>query len=194
MKEFFIGIVIIVLLGAGSYFFVSRKEKTPEQSPTSGSEDRQGVLTPAQNAPQEAPQKGTTASAPAQAPASLAAKPSAPVSSAPPSTLQVETVQAGSGVGAQPGNTLQVHYTGNLWGGGVFDSSYTNGVPFEFTLGRGEVILGWDEGMVGMKKGEVRKLVIPPDYGYGQYGTPGGAIPPNATLVFTVELLSINGN
>jgi FKBP-type peptidyl-prolyl cis-trans isomerase len=89
---------------------------------------------------------------------------------------------------AQPGDVVWVHYTGKLTSGGQFDSSVGQ-KPFKLTLGRGEVIKGWDEGLVGMKLGEKRNLVIPPDLGYGPGGS--GKIPANATLIFDVELIGL---
>jgi FKBP-type peptidyl-prolyl cis-trans isomerase FkpA len=98
--------------------------------------------------------------------------------------------QVGSGAEAQAGKTVSVHYTGWLTDGTKFDSSKDRGQPFSFPLGAGRVIKGWDEGVAGMKVGGKRTLVIPPDLGYGARGAPG-AIPPNATLKFEVELLEV---
>lgn len=104
--------------------------------------------------------------------------------------LNVEVLQEGTGSEAQAGNTVSVHYTGTLTDGTKFDSSVDRGIPFEFQLGIGEVIAGWDAGVAGMKVGEKRKLTIAPELGYGTQGA-GGVIPPNATLIFEVELLGI---
>ena len=106
------------------------------------------------------------------------------------SGLQYEDLEVGDGATAQEGNTVIVHYTGWLEDGTKFDSSLDRDVPFDFILGTGGVIQGWDEGVAGMKVGGVRKLVIPPELGYGPSGA-GGVIPPNATLIFEVELLEI---
>jgi len=96
----------------------------------------------------------------------------------------------GNGNSAAAGQRVSVHYTGWLTDGKKFDSSKDRGQPFMFALGRGEVIRGWDEGVSGMKVGGKRKLTIPPELGYGARGA-GGVIPPNATLVFEVELLAV---
>ncbi len=111
-----------------------------------------------------------------------------------PSGLQYEDTVEGSGDAAQAGRTVSVHYTGWLYNDGTkgakFDSSKDRGVPFEFGLGAGMVIRGWDEGVQGMKVGGTRLLVIPSALGYGARGA-GGVIPPNATLMFEVELLAV---
>ncbi len=105
-------------------------------------------------------------------------------------SLQIETLREGTGDGAKDGDTLVVHYTGTLVDGTKFDSSRDRGQPFEVTLGQRRVIAGWEQGLQAMKVGEQRKLTIPPDLGYGARGA-GGVIPPNATLVFDVELVEI---
>ena len=104
--------------------------------------------------------------------------------------LQYWDIKAGTGDTAKSGQTVTVHYTGWLTDGKKFDSSVDRGQPFQFHLGAGEVIKGWDEGVAGMKVGGKRQLRIPPELGYGSRGA-GGAIPPNATLIFDVELLGV---
>ena len=106
------------------------------------------------------------------------------------SELVIEDLTVGNGDEATPGNTVVVHYTGWLTNGSKFDSSKDRNDPFSFRLGAGQVIRGWDQGVVGMKIGGKRKLTIPPELGYGSHGA-GGVIPPNATLVFEVELLAV---
>jgi FKBP-type peptidyl-prolyl cis-trans isomerase FkpA len=106
------------------------------------------------------------------------------------SGLQYQDVTIGNGAEATPGQVAVVHYTGWLTNGTKFDSSRDRGDPFSFPLGGGQVIAGWDEGVAGMKVGGRRKLVIPPDLGYGAQGSPP-VIPPASTLVFDVELLEV---
>jgi FKBP-type peptidyl-prolyl cis-trans isomerase len=106
--------------------------------------------------------------------------------------LQIEELTLGTGAQAKKGQLAVVHYTGWLTDGTKFDSSKDRNDPFSFSLGGGMVIKGWDEGVVGMKIGGKRKLTIPPHMGYGAAGA-GSVIPPNATLVFEVELLDVKG-
>ena len=108
-----------------------------------------------------------------------------------PSGLYYQDLAVGTGDRAVGGMTVSVHYEGWLADGTKFDSSRDRGVPFEFLLGAGVVIAGWDEGVLGMRIGGTRKLVIPPHLGYGSSGAGGGVIPGNATLVFDVELLQV---
>ena len=127
-------------------------------------------------------------------PAPEAAKKSESKMKSTPSGLQYEDTLEGTGASPKPGQTCVMHYTGWLWENGAkgkkFDSSVDSGKPFSFPIGQGRVIKGWDEGVATMKVGGKRTLLIPPQLGYGSRGAPG-AIPPNATLLFEVELLDI---
>jgi FKBP-type peptidyl-prolyl cis-trans isomerase len=125
----------------------------------------------------------------AQAPA---AKTTSQSSSQKGSTMQLQVTDQTVGTGAEAvaGKSVTVNYTGTLTNGTVFDSSYSRNQPFTFTLGAGQVIKGWDEGVVGMKVGGKRKLVIPPSLGYGSQAQ--GPIPANSTLIFEVQLVSVN--
>jgi FKBP-type peptidyl-prolyl cis-trans isomerase len=106
------------------------------------------------------------------------------------SGLEYIEVEAGTGLQAEAGKTVSVHYTGKLQDGKVFDSSHTRGEPISFKLGLGQVIKGWDEGIALMKVGGEAQLIIPPELGYGGRGA-GGVIPPNATLLFDVQLVDV---
>ena len=106
------------------------------------------------------------------------------------STLQLEDLVVGTGTEAVKGKTVSVHYVGTLESGKKFDSSRDRDEPFDFRLGAGMVIQGWDQGVAGMKVGGKRKLTIPSNLGYGDRGYPG-VIPPKATLIFEVELLGV---
>jgi len=105
--------------------------------------------------------------------------------------MQSTDVVVGTGAEAVTGKKVTVHYVGTLMDGTKFDASKDHGQPFSFTLGTGQVIQGWDEGVVGMKVGGKRNLVIPGELAYGAAGTPDGTIPPNATLKFEIELLKV---
>ena len=113
-----------------------------------------------------------------------------------PSGLQITDTKAGTGATPKTGQICVMHYTGWLYQNGAkgakFDSSVDRGQPFEFPIGTGRVIKGWDEGVAAMKVGGKRTLIIPPDLGYGARGA-GNVIPPNATLIFEVELLGVKG-
>ncbi|HEX3429712.1 MAG TPA: FKBP-type peptidyl-prolyl cis-trans isomerase [Rhizomicrobium sp.] len=112
-----------------------------------------------------------------------------------PNQLKIIDTKVGAGAVAKAGEQVTVHYTGWLYQNGAkgkkFDSSVDRGTPFSFALGAGNVIPGWDQGVAGMKVGGSRTLIIPPDLGYGAGGTPDGTIPPNATLIFDVQLLKV---
>ena len=104
--------------------------------------------------------------------------------------LQIEDIEIGDGAEATSGTKVTVHYTGTLTDGKKFDSSVDRGTPFGFTIGAGQVIEGWEKGVLGMKVGGKRKLTIPPELAYGERGA-GDAIPPNSTLIFEIELLGV---
>jgi FKBP-type peptidyl-prolyl cis-trans isomerase len=106
------------------------------------------------------------------------------------SELKIEKIADGQGATPKTGDQVEVHYTGWLLDGTKFDSSRDRGQPFVFTLGRGQVIKGWDQGVATMRVGDKVRLTLPPDLAYGARGA-GGVIPPNATLLFEVELLGI---
>jgi FKBP-type peptidyl-prolyl cis-trans isomerase len=108
-----------------------------------------------------------------------------------PSGLAYWDIRVGTGEVAKEGSHVRVHYTGWLTNGKKFDSSVDAGKPFDFTIGNGEVIKGWEDGVAGMRIGGKRQLRIPPTLGYGAEGTPGGPIPPNATLIFDIQLLGV---
>jgi peptidylprolyl isomerase/FKBP-type peptidyl-prolyl cis-trans isomerase FkpA len=151
---------------------------------------------PAATTSQPATATATQSAADAVSPPPIGA-PIQPITAAPTqpgatvTELQKEDSKIGTGAEAVTGKSVSVHYTGWLTDGTKFDSSKDRGQPFSFQIGAGQVIKGWDQGVVGMKVGGIRKLTIPPELGYGARGA-GGVIPPNATLVFEVELLGVN--
>ncbi len=106
-----------------------------------------------------------------------------------PDNLKIEDTLEGTGSAVKTGDTISIHYAGTLEDGTPFDNSYDRGEPFETPIGAGQVIKGWDLGVVGMKVGGKRRLTIPPELGYGEQGS--GTIPPNSTLIFDVELIEI---
>jgi FKBP-type peptidyl-prolyl cis-trans isomerase len=108
-----------------------------------------------------------------------------------PSGLTYWDIRVGNGEEAKEGSRVRVHYTGWLTDGKKFDSSVDAGSPFVFTIGNGQVIKGWEEGVAGMRVNGKRQLRIPPDLAYGKEGTPDGPIPPDATLIFDVQLLGV---
>jgi FKBP-type peptidyl-prolyl cis-trans isomerase FkpA len=131
----------------------------------------------------------TSSPAATAAPAEPAAAPSAATTTTTRSGIKIEELVVGTGAVAEKGRTVSVHYTGWLTDHTKFDSSVDRGQPYEFVLGTGAVIAGWDEGLQGMKVGGKRRLTIPPDLGYGAQGN--GPIPPNSTLIFECELMGV---
>jgi FKBP-type peptidyl-prolyl cis-trans isomerase FkpA len=139
-----------------------------------------------------APQSTTPATAPVPTQEATPAAP-APAAEASPAVtaLVIKDTKVGKGAKVKAGDTVSVHYTGWLMDGTKFDSSVDRGTPFDFVVGQGSVIQGWDQGLIGMKVGGKRTLIIPSDLGYGPQGTPDGTIPPNAPLKFDIQLLKI---
>ena len=115
-----------------------------------------------------------------------------PAGEAPPAELTIEDIEVGDGEEAKSGHNVEVHYAGNAWSTRQqFDASWDRGETFSFQLGAGQVIGGWDQGVAGMKVGGRRRIVIPPELGYGSRGA-GGVIKPNETLVFVIDLVGLS--
>ena len=165
--------------------------------PACGDDDTESdPSTAAPSAPAETPPPAPTETEPQEAeggdPKDLDSKPRVDIPKGdPPSKLVKQDIVKGKGKAAKKGDDVEMQYVGVLYDGGTeFDASWNTGQPFPFKLGGGDVIKGWDEGIVGMKEGGRRKLIIPPDLAYGPQGQPP-TIPPEATLVFVVDLISI---
>ena len=191
MKVAIIGVAVAAAAGAG-YFFYSKQANDM----ASGGEQNSIAAEAPANSGAEAP-ANSGAEAPANSGAEAPANSGAETSTKSEgetvgdvTELQKTDITIGEGAEAVAGKQVVVHYTGTLTNGTKFDSSKDRGQPFTFGLGAGQVIQGWDQGVAGMKVGGVRKLVIPPQLGYGAQGA-GGVIPPNATLNFEVELLEV---
>jgi peptidylprolyl isomerase len=164
MKNIFIYLVVIILVGAAAWLFYLKARKSTDTSILSAPE---ATATPA------------------------AAQTSGENWVKLPNGLQILDVVVGPGQEARQGDMVTAHYTGTLENGTKFDSSYDHGQPFSFLLGGGMVIKGWDLGLVGMKVGGKRKLIIPPSLGYGDKEVGGGVIPANSTLLFDIELMAV---
>jgi len=150
-----------------------------------------GCSKPAETPTASTPDATTSAeTAPAETAAPETAAPEKGPVTKPVTALKITDTKVGTGAQAKAGQSVTVNYTGWLTDGTKFDSSLDSGQPFTFNLGAGEVIKGWDQGVAGMKVGGTRRLIIPPSLGYGDQGA-GGVIPGGATLVFDVELLSV---
>jgi len=173
-----------LLLAALALVLAACGDDQEDQTAAQPQTGTQAAPAPAETAPEAAP------SGDGQISTNLEERPAIPPPSGePPAELKKDDVVTGKGATAREGDTVSVQYVGVSYSNGQeFDASWNRGEPFEFTLGAGDVIPGWDEGVAGMKEGGRRMLTIPPDKGYGPEGTPDGSIPPNETLVFVIDL------
>lgn len=169
--------LIVVLVFGGAYFWLRDRGSSSYAVQTKSAQEKSVSAT------------GSAAEGKPVATDGKAASAAPETSTAPVTELKIETLKEGSGPAAKKGDSVSVQYMGTLLDGTKFDSSYDRGEPFTFTLGAGSVIKGWDEGLVGMKVGEKRKLTIPADMAYGSRSM--GKIPANSPLVFEVELAGI---
>ena len=183
-----------------------KKESAPSSQSAGGAASPEAAPTDSSlTAPQETPTSGEQPSSPGTTETMPAGTDSTTVTGSETATstdssqtgtpgakaeVQITDIKVGTGPEAVDGKRVTVHYTGTLENGTKFDSSKDRGTPFPFILGSGMVITGWEKGLVGMKEGGIRKLVIPPSLAYGEKSV-GGVIPPNSTLVFEVELLKV---
>jgi len=174
--------VTLALVVAGGFLFYGQRFLAPQTAATTASTTAitQSVTEPMTDPTNQQPQ-ATGASANLSGPAATQ-----PL----PTTLTVTDEVVGTGAEAKAGDTVEMNYVGTLPNGTVFDASAKHGQSFTFKLGAGQVIAGWDQGIVGMKEGGKRKLIIPPSMGYGDRDL--GAIPPNSTLIFEVELVKVS--
>jgi peptidylprolyl isomerase len=183
MNKKIIGIVVIVALVILGFILIHGKTIAPTSEKTADVQSEVDKIGEVKGATTEVTDKSSAGDKQEQAPSIN--------NNNNPMQLEIKTTQAGTGDHVvKVGDTISVQYTGKLTDGTKFDSSYDHGgQPFTFTVGAGQVIKGWDQGFIGAKVGEKRTLTIPSDLGYGPTGT--GPIPPNATLIFDVELVSI---
>jgi FKBP-type peptidyl-prolyl cis-trans isomerase len=165
-------LIVIVLIGVAGWFFVQKTRNVANNS--SDDSGLAGLVASKEPSPLPEDDNGSKEGAWIKL----------------PSGLQLQDLVIGYGQEAKEGDVVAAHYSGTLADGTKFDSSYDRGEPYAFILGGGMVIKGWDLGLIGMKVGGKRKLVIPPELGYGNSGA-GGIIPPNATLYFDIELMAV---
>ncbi len=171
VKKTFIYVVVIMLVAIAGWFFVQKMNGTSDNDLSSIVSNESPTPTPSASPKMENEQSGNWVKL--------------------PGGLEYQDVTVGTGREAKDGNVVSANYTGTLADGKKFDSSYDRGQPFSFILGGGMVIKGWDLGLVGMKVGGKRKLIIPPALGYGNKEVGNGVIPANSTLMFDIELVDV---